>query len=99
MLQRQGNCLAAGVLLSVEQWGKEGCGGVPKPASPPLLRRMQTNRWSAGRQEAAEAAQLATSAAWQEATGLNRKRGANWNAPRKHPRSCFALLRVDAVKH
>lgn len=31
---------------------------------------MQTNRWSAGRQEAA---QLAVSAARQEATGLNRK--------------------------
>lgn len=66
---------------------------------PPLLSRMQTNRWSAGRQEAAEAVQLAASAARQEAPGLNRKRGANWNAPRKHPRSCFALLRVAAVKH
>lgn len=51
MLQRQGNCLAAGVLLSVEQWGKEGCGGVPKPASPPPLKQdanEQVERWQAG---------------------------------------------------
>lgn len=66
---------------------------LPHPGS------MQTNRWSASRQQSTQAQQLAASGAQQEATGLNRKRASNWDAARKHPCCRFALLQVAAVKY